>query len=255
MVAALARTFRIDQDVGDVLHVAHFVCTLAHFQQGIEAGGARIGGIEQQAVREAGAPAGGEGPVLALDVVNDGGLVPRQQRGQYQTDAFAGPGRRHHQHVLGTIVPQIASVIETKHNAGIAEQRSRPDIRNVRPAGRAVGCCLLLAAGPPGGSPDRDGTAGEAAERGKGAGAREHVRRLGVERQPPDEQLPRRIDFQPDGIDPRWAECRLMSKHGGGPLRRSPQAHHDSECGDAKLQSVSSERHNRLLPSWRVQHR
>ena len=33
-----------------------------------------------------------------------------------------------------------------------------------------------------------------------------------------------------------------MSKHGGGPLRRSPQAHHDSQCCDAKLESVSSER-------------
>ena len=98
-------------------------------------------------------------------------------------------------------------------------------------------------------------TRADPAERGKGAGAREHVWRLGVERQPPDEQLPRRIDFQPDSIDPRRPECGLMSKHGGGPLRRCPQAHHDRQGGDAKLQSVSSERHHWLLPSWRVQHR
>lgn len=100
---------------------------------------------------------------------------------------------------------------------------------------------MLLAAGPPGGSPDRDCTTGKTAERCDGACAREHVRRLGVKRQPPDEQLPRRIDFQPDGIDPRWAECRLMSEHGGGPLRRGPQAQHDRQGGDTKLQRVGSE--------------
>ena len=52
MVAPLARAFRIDQDVGDVLHVAHLVLALAHLEQWIEAGGERIGRIEQQAVGE-----------------------------------------------------------------------------------------------------------------------------------------------------------------------------------------------------------
>ena len=46
------RPFRIDQDVGDVLHIAHLLRALAHLQQRIEAGGQGVGRIEQQAVRE-----------------------------------------------------------------------------------------------------------------------------------------------------------------------------------------------------------
>ena len=54
VVAPLARAFGIDQDVGDVLHVAHLVRAAAHFEQRVEAGGAGIGRIEQQAVRRSG---------------------------------------------------------------------------------------------------------------------------------------------------------------------------------------------------------
>jgi uncharacterized membrane-anchored protein len=43
-------------------------------------GTACVGRVEQQAVREARAPAGGQSPVLALDVVDHGGAGPRKQR-------------------------------------------------------------------------------------------------------------------------------------------------------------------------------
>src|SRR5262245_4627803 len=104
MIATVAGTLWIDQDVGDVLHIAHFLGAFAYFQQRIEAGGARIGRVEAQAVREAGAPAGSERPVLALDVVNNGRLGPAQQRGEHQADALARSGWRDEKHVLGPSV-------------------------------------------------------------------------------------------------------------------------------------------------------
>ncbi|MNL05147.1 hypothetical protein D3C87_1257300 [compost metagenome] len=89
VVAALQGAFRVDQDVGDVLNVTDFVCTAPHFEQRVVRGRLRIGRIEQQAVREARAPAGREAPVLALDVVDHGRARPGQQRGHHETHAFA----------------------------------------------------------------------------------------------------------------------------------------------------------------------
>jgi hypothetical protein len=112
VVAPLARAFRVDQDVGDVLHVAHLVRALAHLQQRIEACRRAIGGIEQQAVRGPGAPAGGQLPVLTLDVVDDGRPGPGQERGEDEAHALAGPGRRHRQDMLGAVVAQVAAAVE-----------------------------------------------------------------------------------------------------------------------------------------------
>jgi hypothetical protein len=42
----LQRAFRIDRDVGDVLHVADLVRALAHLQERVVAGGTRIGRVE-----------------------------------------------------------------------------------------------------------------------------------------------------------------------------------------------------------------
>jgi hypothetical protein len=67
---------RVDQDVGDILYIAHFHRSFAHFEQRIEAGRQGIGRIEQQAVRELRAPAGGQRPVLTLDVVDNGRARP-----------------------------------------------------------------------------------------------------------------------------------------------------------------------------------
>ena len=72
MVAAFECAFGIDQDVRDVLHIAHLMRAAPDFQQRVVRGRFRIGRVEQQAVREARAPAGRDVPVLALDVVNDG---------------------------------------------------------------------------------------------------------------------------------------------------------------------------------------
>jgi hypothetical protein len=47
------RPFEIDQDVGDVLHVAHFVVAAPHFEERIVGGGFRIGRVQQQHAAEA----------------------------------------------------------------------------------------------------------------------------------------------------------------------------------------------------------
>src|SRR3546814_1540619 len=79
MVALLQRAFGIDQNVRDVLHVAHFMRAASNLQQWVVGGRLRIGRVEQQAMREARAPPCGDLPVLALDVVDDGGRGPRSE--------------------------------------------------------------------------------------------------------------------------------------------------------------------------------
>src|SRR3546814_10904379 len=80
MVAPFKGAFGIDQDVGDILDVADFVDAAAHFQQRVVARRAGVGRVEEQAVGEACTPAGGQFPVLALDVVDHRRSGPAAQR-------------------------------------------------------------------------------------------------------------------------------------------------------------------------------
>ncbi|MNT85999.1 hypothetical protein D3C72_2262380 [compost metagenome] len=72
VVAPLQRAFGIDQDVCDVLHVAHLMRATPDLEQRVVSSRPRIRRVEQKAVREARAPAGSETPVLALDVMDHG---------------------------------------------------------------------------------------------------------------------------------------------------------------------------------------
>jgi hypothetical protein len=107
MVAAFERALGIDQDVGDVLDVAHLVGAAPDLEQGIVMGRGQIGRVEQQAVREARAPSGGQRPVLALDVMDDRRAGPGEQRRHDQTHALARPGRRKGHDMFGPIMAQI----------------------------------------------------------------------------------------------------------------------------------------------------
>ena len=78
--SALERAFRIDQHVGDVLDIADFPFAAAYFEQRIVGGRCRVGGSNAARGRP-GAEAGGQRPVLALDVVHDRRTRPCQQRG------------------------------------------------------------------------------------------------------------------------------------------------------------------------------
>src|SRR3546814_12417016 len=86
VTAPLQRTFRVDQQVGDVLHIAYLLRAAAHLQQGVVRRGARVDGIEAEAVREARAPTGSELPVLALDVVHHHRMRPGQERRYDETE-------------------------------------------------------------------------------------------------------------------------------------------------------------------------
>ncbi|MNF83460.1 hypothetical protein D3C84_657850 [compost metagenome] len=107
VVAPLQGALRVDQDVGDVLHVAHFVGATTHLEQRVVGRRSRVGRVEQQAVGKARAPAGGQAPVLALDVVDDRRGWPGEQGGYHQADPLARARRRKGQHVLGAFVAQV----------------------------------------------------------------------------------------------------------------------------------------------------
>jgi hypothetical protein len=104
MVAAFERAFGIDQNVGDILDVAHLVGAPANFEQRIISCRARIGRIEEQAVRKALPPAGRQLPVLALDVVDDGRARLAEQGWYDQADTLAAPRRREGHNVLGAVM-------------------------------------------------------------------------------------------------------------------------------------------------------
>ena len=78
VVPLFEAAFGIDEDVGDVLDVAHLPLAAAHLEQRIVGRRLRIGRIEQEHAAVLGAEAGGELPVLALDVVDDRRARPGQ---------------------------------------------------------------------------------------------------------------------------------------------------------------------------------
>ncbi|KAG1319287.1 hypothetical protein G6F63_014812 [Rhizopus arrhizus] len=118
MVAPLQRAFGIDQNVRDVLHVAHFMRAASHLQQRVVGRRLRIRGVEQQAMREARAPAGGDLPVLALDVVDDGGRGPGKQCRHHQANAFAAARGRKGQDVFWAFMAQVLPVMLAEEHAG-----------------------------------------------------------------------------------------------------------------------------------------
>ncbi len=76
MVSLVERTLRIDEDVGDFLHVADLLVAAPHLQQRVVGRGCGIGRIEQQHAAMPGSEAGGQTPVLAFDVVDDRAARP-----------------------------------------------------------------------------------------------------------------------------------------------------------------------------------
>jgi hypothetical protein len=101
-----------------------------------------------------------------------------------------------------------------------------------------------MTAGPPGGSPDGESAAQHAAQGGKGTGREEDARCLGVEREPPGEELPGRVELEDAEVGERGPEGRLMAEHRGRPLRRCPQAGETQESGDGALEHDGSGRNH-----------
>src|ERR1700753_2955538 len=103
VIAAFERSFGIDENIGDILRVSYLAVTFADFEQGIVGSARRVGWIEQQNGPKPRTPTGGQLEVLALDVVDDRRVRPRQEGRDDKADAFAGPRRRKAQHMLRTI--------------------------------------------------------------------------------------------------------------------------------------------------------
>ncbi len=240
MAAPFERPLRIDQDVGDVLDVAHLVGTFADFQQRIVARRAGIGRVEQQAMREARPPPRGERPVLALDVMDDRRTRPRQQGGYDQADALARTGGRKGHHMLRTIVAQIVAVLDAKEDAGGPHQSGARDLAVRGPARGAVGRDLPVLPRAPKRPGDSGGACHEARAPRQQPRLVEDIGRIGLVVEPPAEQRPRTIDRNIEQGEHRRAELRLMAEHRGGPLRRRPDAqdHHaeaDEDLADEKF--------------------
>src|SRR3546814_18928963 len=100
-------------------------------------------------MREALTPAGGQLPVLALDVVDDRRARPAEQCRHDQTDALAAPGRSERHDVLGTVVTKIALAGAPEENARFGEKPGRANGFGSRPSSRPLGGDVLALAGPP----------------------------------------------------------------------------------------------------------
>jgi hypothetical protein len=117
MIAAVERAFGIDEDVGDVLDVADLVRAAPYLDQRIVARRAGVGRIKQEAVREAATPAGGQLPILALDVVDDGRARPTEQPRDDKADALVRSCRCECHDMIGPFVPEVATTQPPKEDA------------------------------------------------------------------------------------------------------------------------------------------
>jgi hypothetical protein len=187
VIATLERALRINQYVGDVLDVAYLVGPAANLKQRIVARRAGIGRIEEQAVREALAPAGGQLPVLALDVVDDGGPRPAEQRRYDEAHALAAPGRGERHDVLGAVMAEISGAGAAEKDARFVEQARATNVGDRRPAGRSICCDILALARAPKRTEHSRAAPQEAASRGDRTSRVEDLRRIRIEVEPPGE--------------------------------------------------------------------
>ena len=211
VVALFETAFRIDQDVGDVLNIAHFPFAAAHLEQRIIGSRFYIGRVKQQNPAISGAIARGERPVLALDVVNDRRAGPGQQRGHHQADALAAAGRSEAQHMLGTIVAQVMLIVAAEQDAIGTKQPGGEHFLLFGPSRRAVGFDALGLTSAPYRHADGDRDRDEPARRGDQGAAQEDVGRIGVVEIPPPEEGWRLIDGPPCNMEPGRSELRLKS--------------------------------------------
>src|SRR3546814_8984127 len=102
------------------------------------------------------------------------------------------------------------------------------------PAGRAVGRDQTRLARAPDGHAYGDHHGHQAASARDGATNVKDVRRIGVEKEPPLEQLPRVVDRRAKEIEPRRAKTYLLTKGRSCPLCGAPHS------GDRKSTRLNS---------------
>ena len=246
MVAAVERSFRIDQDVGDVLDVAHFLVAAPHLQEWIVSRGRRVGRIEFEYAAEPRPETSRQRPVLSLDVMNDAASGPRQQRRDHQADAFTRSCRCKAQNVFRSVMAQIMPAMAAEDDTVRAEQSGRVDFLVGGPARRTIGLDVLCLARSQDrhGDGDRDGDE-SAGRRDKGA-LDEYRWRVGVVGIPPPEERRRIIDRHTlRQFEPGLPELRLKAEPPRRPLRRHPGGRqHDGQDQDDLTPENAGSRHN-----------
>jgi hypothetical protein len=225
MVTFVEAAFGIDQDVSDVLDVAHFPFALPYLQQRVVGRRFHVGRIEEQHAAVPGAKACCQRPVLAFDVMDDAASRPGQQRRHNEADAFAAAGRREAQDMLRTIVAQIAVLVTTEHDAVGAEQPGGADFLVFRPAGRTIGRDVARFPRADDRHGDGGGDGDEAARCGDDRALGEDLGRIGVEREPPPEEDRGIVDRPPRHLEPGGPELHLKAEPPCCPLRRRPGHH------------------------------
>jgi hypothetical protein len=260
MVAALEGALRVDQDVRDVLHVAHLVRAAADFEQGVVRGRPCICGVEQEAVREARAPPCRQMPVLALDVVDDSGGWPSEKSWDHEPDAFARTRGSEGHDVLGTGVAQIVRLGLRKlaeEDSLAAQQASTRGLPGFRPARGSVGDDALGRAS----TPSRHG---HGAKRGQGtpgscdaSSVQEDGRRICIEGEPPRKQAPREVDRLLAQKEPGSTKLRLVVQGACRPLSARPERGQGHETDDKDLSKKDAGGHAAVLsrcsaPRWRA---
>ncbi len=137
MVAPLERAFGIDEDVGDVLDVADLVRAAADLEQRVVAGRAGVCRVEQQAMREARAPAGGQLQFSPLMSWMTAEPVQPRSVGTTSPTPLPAPGRRKGHDMLGTVMAQVAAAaaVPGKHRHRGTGPRAR--LRASSPSARS----------------------------------------------------------------------------------------------------------------------
>ncbi|MCY1169727.1 hypothetical protein D9M73_97760 [compost metagenome] len=243
MVPAFQCPFGINQHVGDVLDISDFKLTAPDLEQRIVSAALRIGRIEQDHAAEPRTPAGGERPVLPLDVMDDAASRPGQQRRNNKTDALAASGRCETQHMLGPMVTEVGSVPAAEQYAIWVKKAGCADLAFLGPASRTVGRGALYLARTPDRHGDRDDEGSDPACASDEAAGDENVVCVSVEREPPPEEGHREIDRPSEEREPGATELRLEGKLPRRPLRRGPD---EAERGRAHNEDLQPEYFGRV---------
>src|SRR3546814_12229725 len=107
--------------------------------------------------------------------------------------------------MLRPVVTEIVVLEPAKHDTVVGEQARPFDLAPLRPARRSISGGVAAPSAPPDRHPDGDHDGGKPARAGDQSGGVENLGRIGVETEPPPDQLPRPIDRLPE----RSAEPRV----------------------------------------------
>ena len=212
-----------------------FPLAAADLEQRVVGGALCVGRIEQQHPAESRSPAGGQAPILTLDVMDDGGARPGQQRRHDQANALAGSGRREAQHMLRAMVAEIGATPEAEKNAIGMKKPRLANLARFGPARGAVGRDLLHFAGAPHRHRDRHHEGRDTARAGDEAARDEDLVGVGVIGEPPPEEGGRLIDRPPEQSEPGMAKLRLEGELPGRPFRRAPYEADDDSTDEKDL--------------------